>query len=323
VAGTGQYGFSGDGGPATQAKFAWPHAIALAADGGLLIADADNHRIRRVGPDGIVTTVVGGGLSAGSGSGTPTRSILPGFSVRDSAIASTDGTLVYHFDAAGRHRRSIATISGQDAYTFGYDAAGRLITVTDRDGDSTHIERNAAGHPTAIMALDGQRTTLTVNAQGYLAMATNPAGETYGMAYTADGLLTTFTTPRGYVNHFTYDVLGRLVQDTNAGGGGWTLTRTKNASGYTNSLTSATGRISTFLVEPLPTGGHHQVNTAPDGAVQEILFTPGREVITASDGTVTTRRDGPDPRFGMHAPVPEAVTIATSSQRSIPTIRST
>jgi sugar lactone lactonase YvrE len=71
VAGTGQYGFSGDGGLATQAKFAWPHALTLAADGSLLIADADNHRIRRVGPDGIVTTVAGGGLSAGSGSARP------------------------------------------------------------------------------------------------------------------------------------------------------------------------------------------------------------------------------------------------------------
>jgi YD repeat-containing protein len=314
VAGTGQYGFSGDGGPATQAKFARPHAIALAADGSLLIADADNHRIRRVGPDGIVTTVAGGGLSADSGIGTPTSAVLPGFSLRDSAIASTDGALVYHFDAAGRHLRSIATISGQDAYTFGYDTAGRLITVTDRDGDSTQIERNATGYPTAIVAPDGQRTTLTVNTQGYLATVTNPAGETYGMAYTADGLLTAFTTPRGHVNHFTYNALGHLVQDINAGGGGWTLARTKNASGYTNSLTSAAGRISTFLIEPLPTGDRRQRNTAPDGTVQETLFkTNGEEFLTTPDGTVTTRRDGPDPRFGMHAPVPEAVMIATPS----------
>ena len=126
---------------------------------------------------------------------------------------------MYHFDAAGRHLRSIATISGQNAYTFGYDAAGRLITVTDRDGDSTHIERNAAGHPTAIVAPDGQRTTLTVNAQGYLATVINPAGEAYVMTYTTDGLLTAFTTPRGHVNHFTYDALGRLVHDLNAGAG--------------------------------------------------------------------------------------------------------
>jgi RHS repeat-associated protein len=314
VAGTGQYGFSGDGGLATQANFALPHALALATDGSLFIADTDNHRIRRVGPDGIVTTVAGGGLSAGSGSGTSTSAVLPGFSLRDSAIASTDGTLVYHFDAAGRHLRSITTISGQDAYTFGYDTAGRLITVTDRDGDSTQIERNAAGHPTAIVAPDGQRTTLTVNAQGSLATATNPAGETYAMAYTADGLLTAFTTPRGHVNHFTYDALGRLAHDLNAGGGGWTLAHTKHASGYTNSLTSAAGRISTFLVEPLPIGDRRQRNTAPDGTMQETLFkTNGEEILTAPDGTVTTRRDGPDPRFGMHAPVPEVITIATPS----------
>ena len=48
VAGTGQQGFSGDGGPATQATMNRPHSIALDGKGGLLIADIGNHRIRRV-----------------------------------------------------------------------------------------------------------------------------------------------------------------------------------------------------------------------------------------------------------------------------------
>src|ERR1019366_1708834 len=47
VAGTGQPGFSGDGGPAIQAQLRQPHSIALASDGGLLICDIGNHRIRR------------------------------------------------------------------------------------------------------------------------------------------------------------------------------------------------------------------------------------------------------------------------------------
>jgi RHS repeat-associated protein len=314
VAGNGQYGFSGDGGPAMQASFTWARAIAVATDGSLYISDTESYRIRRVGPDGIITTVAGSGLAGSSGDSalTPPGSfVLPDFTVRDVVVASADGTLVYHFDAFGRHLRSIDTVSGQEAYTFAYDPAGRLLTVTDMDGDSMQIERDAAGHPTAIVAPDGQRTTLTVNAQGYLATVTNPAGETYHMTYTADGLLTAFTTPRGHVNHFTYDALGRLVHDLNAGGGGWTLTHTKNASGYTNSLTSAEGRTTTFLVEPLTTGGRRQVNTAPDGTVQETLFTPGREIVTAPDGTVITRRDGPDPRFGMQAPVPEEITVTT------------
>ena len=60
VAGTGQQGFGGDGGPATEAAFNRPHSIALDGRGGLYIADIGNHRIRRVDlVSGIVTTIAG------------------------------------------------------------------------------------------------------------------------------------------------------------------------------------------------------------------------------------------------------------------------
>jgi sugar lactone lactonase YvrE len=48
VAGSGVKGFSGDRGPATQARLAWPYGVGFDADGHLYIADTYNHRIRRV-----------------------------------------------------------------------------------------------------------------------------------------------------------------------------------------------------------------------------------------------------------------------------------
>jgi hypothetical protein len=48
VAGTGVRGYSGDGGPAKDAKLAWPYGVAFDANGDLYIADTYNHRIRRV-----------------------------------------------------------------------------------------------------------------------------------------------------------------------------------------------------------------------------------------------------------------------------------
>ena len=48
LAGTGTAGFSGDGGPASQAQLRQPHAIALDPTGRLLICDVGNHRVRRV-----------------------------------------------------------------------------------------------------------------------------------------------------------------------------------------------------------------------------------------------------------------------------------
>lgn len=62
VAGTGTAGFSGDGGPATAAQLNGPRGVAALPGGGFLIADGENQRVRRVTPDGRITTVAGGGL---------------------------------------------------------------------------------------------------------------------------------------------------------------------------------------------------------------------------------------------------------------------
>ena len=59
VAGTGQAGLSGDGGPATAAQLNEPYGLEVGADGSLYIADRSNFRVRRVGPDGIIETVAG------------------------------------------------------------------------------------------------------------------------------------------------------------------------------------------------------------------------------------------------------------------------
>jgi streptogramin lyase len=70
VAGTGVYGYSGDGALATSAKLASPFGIAADASGNLYIADANNHRIRKVDrSSGIISTVGGSGLAGFSGDG--------------------------------------------------------------------------------------------------------------------------------------------------------------------------------------------------------------------------------------------------------------
>src|SRR5262249_19115769 len=71
VAGNGTGGFSGDGGPATQAQFNIPSDVALGPDGSLYIVDRNNYRVRKVGPDGIITTVAGTGTYWFSGDGGP------------------------------------------------------------------------------------------------------------------------------------------------------------------------------------------------------------------------------------------------------------
>ena len=71
VAGNGTAGYSGDGGPATNARLCWPSDVAVDASGNLYIADWYNHRIRKVDTSGIITTVAGNGTASYSGDGGP------------------------------------------------------------------------------------------------------------------------------------------------------------------------------------------------------------------------------------------------------------
>ncbi len=71
VAGNGTLGFSGDGGAATNAQLNRPSAVAIGSAGNIYIADYYNHRIRKVTPFGVITTVAGNGTAGFSGDGTP------------------------------------------------------------------------------------------------------------------------------------------------------------------------------------------------------------------------------------------------------------
>jgi sugar lactone lactonase YvrE len=70
-AGNGGNGSSGDGGPATQAELAEPHGVAVGPDGSVYISDSAANLIRKVTPDGTITTVVGTGDVGSGGDGGP------------------------------------------------------------------------------------------------------------------------------------------------------------------------------------------------------------------------------------------------------------
>ena len=72
VAGRSDFGFSGDLGPATEARLNLPGDVVLDSEGNLLFSDSGNHRIRRVdGATGIITTVAGSGGTGFSVDGLP------------------------------------------------------------------------------------------------------------------------------------------------------------------------------------------------------------------------------------------------------------
>jgi len=155
VAGTGAFGFSGDGGPATGAQLHFPTGVFVDAAGNLFIADVANHRIRKVDPAGTISTVAGTGAFGFSGDGGPATAAqlnLPFGVFVDAAgnlfIADTNNDRIRQVDPAG----TISTVAGADTRGFSgdggpatgaqlnspsgvfVDAAGNLF-IADRNND--------------------------------------------------------------------------------------------------------------------------------------------------------------------------------------------
>ena len=127
VAGT-SFGFSGDGGPATAAQFAGPAGVAASPDGGVLISDTGNDRVRRVSPAGTITTVAGtdGGLSGDGGPATEAQLDGPiGVAVTPDGgflITDTFNHRIRRVSPAG----TITTVAGTDE---GFSGDGGPATV--------------------------------------------------------------------------------------------------------------------------------------------------------------------------------------------------
>jgi sugar lactone lactonase YvrE len=103
VAGNGNNFYSGDGGAATNTALYVPCGVAFDAAGNLYIADTLNGRIRKVGNNGIITTVAGGGAGGDGGPATNASLAFPGFIVLD-----TSGNL-YIDDNSNQRIRNVDT----------------------------------------------------------------------------------------------------------------------------------------------------------------------------------------------------------------------
>lgn len=134
VAGSGSAGgFSGDGGPATQATLDSPAGLTFDRAGNLLVADHDNHRIRKINPAGTISTLVGNGSPEFSGDGGPAlqaglESVWSAATDSAGNLYLVDGERVRKVDATGR----ITTFAGGGA--FEYDAVATHISLARLSG---------------------------------------------------------------------------------------------------------------------------------------------------------------------------------------------
>ncbi len=145
IAGTGSSGYTGDGGPATDAKIRRPWGVAADAAGNVYFADGDNNRVRKIDPAGIVTTIAGNGNIGFSGDGGPATNakLNTPFGITADALG-----YVYFYDTYNSRVRVISpsgfinTVVGDDS--CGYSGDGGPASAALLCGPGT-ISINHAG----------------------------------------------------------------------------------------------------------------------------------------------------------------------------------
>ncbi len=148
-AGKGTTGYTGDGGPATDAEFNHPEGIAIDSNGlssetTLFIADVYNHCIRKITPYGVISTVAGLGMPGFNGDGVP--AITAQLTTPRGIATDRAGNIYIADDGNARLRKidklgMISTIAGTGSpgYTGdgGASSAAKLYNISDVVVDTT------------------------------------------------------------------------------------------------------------------------------------------------------------------------------------------
>ncbi|MBN2282420.1 MAG: hypothetical protein JXO48_00860 [Deltaproteobacteria bacterium] len=245
IAGTGESGYSGDGGPATEARLFFPYGVAVNTLGGILIADSHNHRIRKMG-------------------------IPVSFNhyAADSDIVFVDiNGCAYIMSPSGYHKRTIDTATGVTLLEFGYDDDNNLVSIIDRFGAITVIQQSG-GKPGAIISPDGLTTILTIDGTDHLTRITYPDGTSYDFEYTTEGLLTAKTEPEGNRYEHVFDERGRLTDATDEEGGHWSYERFSSPKGdIETTVVTGEGNLTTYLDHTFSTGRYTSTISDPTGGI--------------------------------------------------------
>jgi concanavalin A-like lectin/glucanase superfamily protein/fibronectin type III domain protein/NHL repeat-containing protein len=300
VAGTGTAGFSGDGGQATAARLNLPFGVAATGDGGFLIADNGNNRIRRVDPGGAITTIAGNGTAGSGGDGGPALAA----SMRPTAVdASPDGGFLVADNMANRVRYVspagvVTTAAGTGAASSGGDGGpatgagvfGPRGVAARADGDFL------------IAEFDGDR----VRQVDFVAPpdSTPPAPPTGLSASAGDGSVSLDWADNAEGDLEGYDV----YRSTTAGGGYSKVNGPRlSASAYTDSGVT-NGTTYYYVVRAVdrsgnPSGDSNEAQATPAGSAyrQAVLGTAGLlSYWRLGEGSGSTAADSKGARNGTY-----------------------
>ncbi|WP_436519706.1 hypothetical protein [Actinoplanes sp. HUAS TT8] len=237
VAGAGAAAFSGDGGPAAQARLNRPLNAAAAVDGNVYVADTLNHRIRVVGKDGVIRTVAGNGEQT-----VPTGPVPNGTKGTDLALGSPNAVAV-----------------GSDGTVFIADSAASRVYALAADGTITvRADADVIGGPIATI------NAIAVSSSGTLYLADRENNRIVEIAAGAGSrpVSTPVNLPTGLAADTIGDVWitsaasvlsrlhdGKLATIVDTSSGGWQAVENRPESSPFNVTAVSTGTDGVYIVD--------------------------------------------------------------------------
>jgi len=347
IAGTGKAGYSGDGGPAVQASLLLPLDVSAAPDGSVYIADSGNNRIRRVAPDGTITTVAGGGSPKdGLGDGGPAAQAA--LSAPSGVAVGPDGSIYIADTGNNRIRRVgldgiIRTVAGggdpdddlgddlpateakleepkgiavgPDGTLYIADTGNYRVRMVDRDGIITTIAGSGTqgyqgdGGPAAkaylgefqgiglapdgslyIADMENRRIRRVASAVpgtlgGQITIASFDGSEVFVFDARGRHLRTIDALSGALLHEFTYDATGRLsaVRD----GYGNTTTIERDAAGSSGVIVGPFGHRTPFTLDA---GGYLAQIADPIGNTYRFSYSADGLLTASTDPNGNTHR---------------------------------
>ena len=324
-AGTGVFGYSGDGLQATSAQLNSPHQVAVDATGNIFIDDYYNYRIRKVNTLGVINTVAGNGTVTGAGQNSLATTAQ--FNNPTGVAADGSGNIFIadfnnsRIDKVNVSDGTISTVAGKgDGGIGGFGGDGSLATtallshptgvVIDINGNFfiadryNHRIRKVTAATGIITTVAGNGATNNVNGGSFggdgglatAALLNNP----YGLAVDANG------------NIFIADDYNHRVRKVNAITGIITTIAGTGVGGYSGDAGPATAAKINFPTGvALDAAGNIYISDAGNNRVRKVNIADGTISTIAGTGVAGYSGDGGNATSAT-LNAPEGITLDAS-----------